>query len=218
MSAFATAIKLGRPRNEKIFLANVDAVDTFAKNSRRVQSKGDNLSGETFIRVRRRAKPVFRIALPCVPQATFEEVLSLNRISNEHLSFIWADDIRVISDRYKTTGLTSLVLASDPSTLLGAAYVAAGGADTDIVNIDGVFTSYDPTGGQGGTNFFAGGGSYDAATRTITLGSSPGPIGTEVFVNWKFNGSLVTITSMSERYKKGTQNLLWNLNIGLEGA
>lgn len=218
MSGFASVIKLGRPRDEVVFIANISPVESFAKNSRRVQSKTDNLSGETFIRVRRRAKPQFRISLPCVPQSVMEQIISLNRISDEHLSFVWAEDVRVISDRYKTTGLTSVVLGSDPSTLLGAAYKAAGGTDTDIIGIDGVFADYDPNGAQVSTNFFAGGGTYDAATRTLTLGTSPGPAGTTVFINWKFNGSLVTVARLSENYREQTKPPLWDISLSLEGV
>lgn len=46
---------------------------------------------------------------------------------------------------------------------------------------------------DGLTNYFSGGGSFVAGTDVITLGSSPGPIGTEVLVDFTAYGSATPI-------------------------
>jgi hypothetical protein len=221
MSGLAATFKLGRARQEISFSAVLELPEGIDLAHNRVQAKAENAAGEVFLRIRRRTRPRFSFRIEAAQEDLVQKLESLQHIADAPLSLIWADTRAIYSDRYATTATNKLVLQSSPMTLLGRDYVAAGGGHTDIVSPTGVFTTYDPAGVQGGTNYFSGGGSYNATTREITLGSSPGAAGTIVFANWTYNGALVTLDRLTTRHAAGAvlSGLpLWDVALTLEGA
>ncbi len=218
---FATTIKLGVPKNELSITSTSDGPDSIDIVTDNIETFDRNVSGSGFSRVFRRTYPTFTLNMPKVSEALLQKIMSLKRVTNTFLSFIWAGDWPWYSD-YNTLDTTlTLTLPEDSSTRLAAAILAAGGTSADIITITGVFTTYDSAGGQAGTNYYSGGGSYDASTRIITLHSSPGPIGTVVYVNWTYKGALVRIKGAIKASHKpgyvGSTNY-YDVTIPLEGV
>jgi hypothetical protein len=218
--SFQNPIKLGRPRKELSFTATIDEIDSLRIPWRNDEARIRNSAGEQFRRVFRRSSPNFSIMVPSATEATVQKIMGLRLIDDEPLSFYFASALKIHSERYLTTGLASLILDSSPMTRLGKAYVDAGGTHSDIIAIQGVFTTYDVGGAQGGTNYFLPTGTYNAQTRVVTLDSSPGPIGTVVYVNWSYNGALVMMGNPALSHKGGdvSGTPLWDVSVELEGA
>lgn len=218
--AFASVFKIGRPRAELQFSGSVEAPSSFRLAEQFIGSKAENAQREVFARYYRRARPIFTLTLEKISDATFQKLLSISRITDTPLSLIWSNALPVLAERYILDTPTSLTLSSTPETLLGAYYKAAGGGETDIIVPTAVYTSYAADGNPGGTNYYTS-GSYSAATRTVTLGSSPGAAGTVVFVNYTFNGSLVHLLDKPEfthQAGEGGALPLFDVTLKLEGA
>jgi hypothetical protein len=214
---FQSPIKLGRARKELAFTVGIDEIDSLQVSYSNDEARVKNAIGEHFRRVFRKASPTWTIRVPDCTEATLQKIQSLRHIDYEPLSFFFANTLAVHSERYLTTGLASLTLDSSPMTRLGKAYVDAGGDHSDVIRIAGVFTTYDAGGAQGGTNYFS---SYNAQTRVVTLSSSPGAIGTEVFVNWTYKGALVLMGQPRVSHKGGdvSGTPLWDVSVELTGA
>lgn len=221
MPGWQTTIKLGRVKKELSFDA-IDGPSRFGQSIGAEERVVKNAAGERFRRIFRRQSADFAVRLsPPVSDSVKLQLESMRLIVDEPLSFIFADDWTMFSDRYTLITTTTLKLSNSPYTRLGKAHKEApGGLDTDIINIDGVFTTYDVAGDQSGTNFFTG-GSYDAITRIITLGNgSPGPIGQQVFVNWKYKGALVFLRPFRPQHMAGNISAgtaQWNISLQLDG-
>lgn len=219
MGEFQSPVKLGRPRNEVEFTAGIDDPETLRVRTKTIERFNENSAGEVFRRVFRRVRPDYSITITDIQDALKEQIESLKHIADEPLSFFFADDHVVLSERIITTAIDTLILNSSPMTLLGTAYKAAGGGDADIIGISKVTAAYSPTGA--GADLF-GAGTYDAATRTVVLGSGgPEPAGTPLFVNWTYKGALVFLGDIAPRHKGGNVSGTlprWDLSISMRGA
>jgi len=220
MPGWQTTIKLGRVKKELSFDA-LDGPSRFGQSIGAEERTVKNAAGERFRRTFRRQSADFSVRLsPPVSDSVKLQLESMKLIVDEPLSFIFADDWTIFSDRYTLITPTTLKLSTSPYTRLGKAHrEAPGGLDTDIINIDGVFTTYDVAGQQGGTDHFPG-GSYDAVTRIITTGTSPGSIGQQVFVNWKYKGALVFLRPFRPQHMAGNISdgtAQWNISLQLDG-
>jgi hypothetical protein len=220
---FAVPVKLGRARKELSFTAGLDEPTMIRALWASDQVILKNAMGEKFRRVFRRMSPTFTIQLLKSTEALASKIMSLRSIDDAALSFYFANALPIYAERYVTTGLDTLTLDSSPMTRLGAAYVAAGGAHTDIINITGAFVDYAADGAPGGTNYWttgAGTANYNATTRVVTLKGSPGAAGTVVYVNWTFNGALVHLANPNLAHEGGWVGAapLWDFPLELEGA
>lgn len=220
MPGILTQFKLGRARNEIQFSASLEMPENLNVEDMSIRSKTESAGGELFVRVRRRNRPKYVLRFEKVSETFIAKLESLVSVSDAPLSLLWADLRNVISDKYILETATTFKLGSNPMTLLGRDYVAAGGLHNEIIVPASVFTTYDPAGAQGGTNYFVA-GSYNATTRTVTLGSSPGGAGTVVYCNWRYYGSLVLLEKMTPSHAGGAIESglpLWDVTLNLEGV
>lgn len=221
MADYQGTIKIGRPRKELSFTGDVDGLSHFAQRIGTNEKMVRNAAGEAFRRVFRKQDADFRVRLAFpVSDSIKNQLESMKLIADEPLSFYFADAWPVYSDRYTLDTTTTFKLSTSPYAGLGTAYKAAGGADTDIIAITGVFTDYDVAGGQVSTNYFTS-GSYAAATRTVTLGSSPGAAGTVVYANWTYKGALVFMRPFQPQNRGAHVNgggPLWAISLRLDGV
>lgn len=223
MPAYISPILLGRPRKELSFTALVDELQDMNQSVGSMEKIMRTSSGEAFKRVFRRQTALFRVrnGFP-VSDSLKGKLEGLRVVSNEPLSFVFADDWPIFSDRYVMEDQgggsgTSIDLTSSPYTRLGTAYKAAGGGDTDIIKISRVSLLYDVGGAQADTNLFS---SYAAATRTVTLTGSQFA-GVEIFVNWTYRGAEVLLGNMSHRNRGGHVSAglpLWDISLRLDGV
>lgn len=109
-----------------------------------------------------------------------------------------------------TDGLKSVTLPQTPYTDLARLYQVAGGSVPAVLTGFKVFLGYDPGGAPGGTDYYAsGGGAYDPSTRQLSWssGTSPGSIGTRVYVNLQFSGVACWIQSAPAKPLPGSAGL-----------
>jgi len=221
MPAFQDPIKLGRPRKELSFTADVDELGQIGQSIASSERTVRNAAGELFKRTFRKQMADFRVRPTFPTTDTLKNQLEgLKLIADEPLSFFFADDWPIIADRYTLDTPTTFKLSTSPYTRLGKAYKDAGGTDTDIINISKVFDTYKFDGEPGGTDHFAG-GSYDAVTRIVTLGSPPpGGIGSAIFANWTYKGALVNLRPFQPQNRGGNVSAgspLWAVSLRLDG-
>jgi hypothetical protein len=220
MGGMLSPVKLGRPRLEVPFTANINEPSTMVFKTSTFERFNKNVAGENFRSVLRRADKDIQLGVQDATEAIVEQLESLKHIADEPLSFYGFSDRNVYSERFTTDAALALTLKSSPMTRLGSAYVAAGGAHTDIISIQGVFIDYKFDGSQGPTNYFTA-GSYNATTRVVTLGSSPGVAGTVVYVNWRYKGILCWMGDFSPRPGAGVVSAgtpLYDFSINLKPA
>ena len=148
-------------------------------------------------------------ALGYLPKTTVDafdtvlEALMGNTTSYE----IWE---RLVSDPYQIFVAIEVALATsvrgrfiltgghpELTTGLNAVEVSFGGVPVQLRTVNGVYLDTIPTrrGRRDGvTNFYAGGGVFVPGTNVITLGASPGAIGTAVLVDYTAYGADPTIS------------------------
>jgi hypothetical protein len=199
MSGFPTDFKLGPVGAEIVILGNdpVDNLSGFAVLSGNSQASTINVVDEERTVLHRRFQRAITIVAEEISESLMWSFDSLNSRLDQELSFLYADGWWVYSEPYYTDGLTHLTMKTNSHLLLHKA-LKAGGHAQDAIGISGVWLREDMRGLQaepGETNFYktGSGASYDPATFGVTLSSSPGPIGTLVYVNWLYNGALVKI-------------------------
>lgn len=196
MGGFATDIKLG-PIGREIVLLGTDNIDNLASwsvQAGNAQAETLNVNDEASTTLHRRHRRIWTLGAEEISEDLMWAFESLNSRRDQELAFIFADDWKVNSENYLTTGLTTVSLKTNPMLRLHKLYKAAG--LTDIVTIVGVWDAADMKGAQvdpPDTEYFVGTGSLDPDTFELTLDSSPGPIGTEVHINWTYKGALVKV-------------------------
>ena len=223
MAGFATDIKLGPPGKEIIFLGSstFDYLSgTFQISAGRKQEESENSIGETFTVLHRRFQRDYSIEVTGASEDLMWQFDSLNALEQQHIAFIYANEWKINSESYITDGLTTVApLKSNSHLLLDRAYNAL--ALPAQVTITGVFLTQDMAGTQVGTNYFS---SFNRSTWKITLASSPGAIGTKVYVNYTYKGSLVKVKSPGFRvshngvFHPGTGFPVWDLSASLKGV
>jgi len=105
--------------------------------------------------------------------------------------------------------LYQLCISTDTLTVILPATSASG------ITITGVFLKSDVN--KSGTNYFTS-GSYDATTRTVTLGTDLPDANAEVWVDYSFTGHSVLVTRYSPAPHQGQYQDLWQAGIELTGA
>lgn len=223
-SGYSNPFKLGRPRNEISFTAGLEEAETLTVRNAAYDHFNRNVSGESFRNTLRSRDVSWILKFSKISDGLRLKLESLLHVADEPLGFLAFDSWPVWSDRYVLETADTLILKSNPMTLAGAAYKAAGGTNTDIIGISGVFAGYDPAGAQMTTNYFTTGGGlagYDATSRRVTLKSSPGAAGTEVFVNWTYKGALVWLKPFQATHVGGfvtAAGPLWDATLELAGV
>lgn len=197
MSGFLTNFKLGPVGREIVILGSdpVDNLSGFSITGGNSQASSVNVNDEIRTVLHRRLSRNFTIAAEEISESLMWAFDSLNALRDQELSFLYAGAWSIYSEEYPTDGLTHLTMKTNSHLLLHKA-LKAGGYPDDAIGISAVWNRLDMRGlqaGPGDTDWYTGGGSYDPATFGITLASSPGPIGTPVWVNWFYNGALVKI-------------------------
>lgn len=226
MAGFLADIKLG-PVGAELVIDGTDTIDNlrgFQVTHGNAQSETVNVNDETKTTLHRRHQLTWAINAEEVSEDLMFAFRSLNPLRDQELAFIFADDWPVHSEEYLTDGLTTVTMKTNPFLLLDKRY------DDEtlgaIITIAGVWDRLDMRGAQtgpGDTDFFLGGGSYNRQTFQLTLGSSPGPIGTPVYINWTYKGALVKIMApginaeWSGFFHPTTGEPTWTLDAALRG-
>lgn len=196
MAEFASTCLIGVPRAEIVLLdAVTDGWETLSVDLGEKSSKIENAIGQVFKRWDAADIPKCSITIRAATLGLVEQLESLKAYTLGPLSFIPFGARNRYSIPLLTNDTTHVTLPANPWTALGTLYKAAGGSDTAIVIPIGVFAGYKADGSQATTNFYTS-GSYAAATRIVTLGSSPGATGTRVYVNLTFSGIAIWIDSL----------------------
>lgn len=196
MGGFATDIKLG-PIGREIVLLGTDYIDNlaaFAIQAGNAQAESANVNDEAFTTLHRRHRRSWTLSAEEISEDLAWAFESLNSRRAQELAFIFANDWKVNSENYLTDGLMTVTMKTNPMLLLHRLYKAAG--LMDIVTIVGVWDGADMKGAQTDppdTEYFVGAGTLNPDTFQITLNASPGPIGTEVHINWTYKGALVKV-------------------------
>ena len=111
---------------------------------------------------------------------------------NALLNFKYRDDLAVIDEQNISTDTTHITLINTSAT---------------GITITGVWLLTDPT--HAGTNYYTG-GSYNTATRIITLGAALPGANTNVLINYAYTGHGVIIQSLNPSAMQG-QNSLYHM-------
>lgn len=157
------SFKLGRPGYENTFALNPKAVSV---DEAQIASSNRVLSGKLKKWVFRTSFPTIQLSQSFFTVTERNVMASLLSVTDTFLSFIVNDALQTIGEQVPVSNVgTQVTLQENSATLLSAARVAAGAAGTITVN--GVYDNP----GLTGTNYYSG-GSYDDATRVVTLGTA----------------------------------------------
>lgn len=218
---FAATVKLGSPTRELslTLAAGIPLVYPFRASAGEIANRLDNLVGDTTKVTVRKSKPRYTIRVNPTTKANRDALLSM--AGRKTLSFIFADNWAQYSDDVLTDTTGTLTLPSNSFVRLDKAYSALGGGA--ILSGFKVFAVDDPLGAPGGTDYYAGGGgSYNRTTGVVTLNSSPGAAGTQVYVTYLYTGALVRFSSLpvteaAGRFVAATGLDAWECTFELEG-
>jgi hypothetical protein len=205
-----TDFLLGRPGYEFTFEVPPEAM-TIEEQPISVLHR--NLAGDLKKSVLKTSAPIIKINSSYLSLAQRNQFASLAGIADTFLSFKCRDDWQVIAERNLSTDATHVTIQNNSATRLSAALVAAG--FSSIITINSVsqvpnVVAGNTFGGGGfgdagfsGPDFYAG-GSYDDATRIVTLGSSLGSTAQQyVYVTYTYKGWLVSIEKVGHQVQGG---------------
>lgn len=165
-----------------------------------VEMEQRNLLGANMKAYLRQNVPTATLTLALVPDALMS-ILRGFSAALKTLNFIHNSTLAV---KYlMATSATTLSVVIPPSSASG-------------VTITGVFLQSDTT--QTGTNYFSGGGSFNATTGTITLGSALPGANTDVWVNYTFTGLSCWARITSAKPHRGQYVGYWQVTLELTGA
>ncbi len=214
---FASTIKLGRPTFElSLTTANyADVVGPFAERMGRIGVDVENLVGEGATNLRRRIQPRISCQMVGAGKKIRDAMRSLYA-KPQNLSFIFADNWAIYSEPYTLETTTTFTMTSNPMLRLDKAYNDLAGAA--ILSGFHVFAGDDPLGAQATTDYFS---SFSRSTWVVTLGSSPGAIGTTVYLNYLYTGILCRFSgpprAASTRFFRDGDRA-WDIALELEGV
>ena len=177
---------LGRPGAELTFALNPAGFNVQAGN---IVVRQRNIEGDLKKSIIKVDVPSIKLSSNYFLKAERDAFVSLMDIDDTFLSFQTRDDWQKLKEKNIATSTTLVSIKNSSITKLDEALLAAGGAAQ--VTINGV---YDNPAGTG-TNYYTG-GSYNAATRVITLGT-PTVAGTALYVDYTFRGWLVDIEELT---------------------
>ena len=207
--AWLSQFLLGRPGYEISFDVNPEAMSI---DEMPLEALRRNIAGDLKKAVLKTSIPTIQIDSSYLTLAQRNQIASLAGISDTFLSFQVRDDLQVISERNLPTDTTHVKIQNNSATRLSAALVAA--SFTGIITINSVAqvpnviagNTYGSGGfgdaGFSGPDFFAG-GSYDDATRTVTLGTSLPSASNPVYVSYTYKGWLVSLDKFSHSIRGG---------------
>lgn len=200
---------LGRPGYEYSFDLNPEAM-TIEDTPLAVLHR--NLAGDLKKSVLKTSVPVIQINSSYLQLTQRNQFASLAGISDTFLSFQTRDDWQVVGERNLPKSTSQVVIQNNSATRLSAAMVAAG--FSSIITITSVATvplsvagplyggGGFGEGGYAGPDYFSG-GSYDDATRTITLGTSLPNATQYVYVTYSYKGWLVNLEKLNHSIRGG---------------
>lgn len=193
MSGWLSQFKLGRPGYEFLFSANPESIDI---TEAPVAAERRNLAGDLKRSVLKTSAPVVRIASSYLTKGDRDTLASLVGVTDTFLSFQTRDDWAMLLEQNTPSTVSTVVIQNTSASRLAAALVAAGFSSS--ITITGVFDNPSGT----GTNYFTG-GSYAAATRTVTLGTPLSGTTSPCYVSYTYTGWLMTIRQLHHVGKGG---------------
>lgn len=226
MAGFLSDIKLGPVGAELVIdgSGTFDYLRGFQVTHGNAQAQTVNVNDEVKTTLHRRHQLLYQITAEEISEDLKFAFESLNPLRAQEMAFVYANSWPIHSEEYLTDGLYTVTMKTNPMLLLDKAYDDASlGA---IITISGVWDRQDMRGlqtGPGDTNWYSG-GSYNRQTFQLTLGTSPGPIGTKVWINWTYKGALVKLvppgisTEWTGYFHPQTGLPTWSLSASLRGV
>lgn len=186
---FAAQVKLGRPGYELSIGGTTTAAmpPPFQLTADNWETDVKILNGQHKTRIFRRSDQQFTIKLFNASNAVRDAVISMRRITDSHLSFVFANQWSVYSDRILADTTTGFALPSTADVLLDQAYYSLTPTGTAIIQNVTVSTAYGVLGIPGTTTAVS---SYDRATGRVVLNTTTA-VGTAFFGQWTYDGRLM---------------------------
>lgn len=194
--SFKTSFALGLAGSEMPLPMKVLAISREHKN---VEAQNVTAAGDLRRSIIKVEVPLITMQAAAVPQATMARLRGF-RHSQALLNFLAEDSISITDQICTASGASTVVLPN----------MSASG-----VTIAGVYLATDVN--RTGTNYFSG-GSYDAPSRTITLGTPLPAENSQVVVDYAFTGHTVLLTRLLETPHQGQFVNLWQAMLELTGA
>jgi len=185
--------KLGRPGYEVLFDVNPEGMDIVEQP---IDVVTRNIKGHMKRSIIKTSAVSIKISSSYLLKTQRDLFASMAGISDTFLSFQTRDDWAVMYEYNLPASVSSVIIQDTSVTKLSAALVAVGSSPS--VTITGVFLN--PAGT--GTNYWTG-GSYNSATRAITLGTSLPTATAPVYVTYTYTGWLVMLKSLNHRIQGG---------------
>lgn len=207
--SWLTSFLLGRPGYEYTFELNPEAMNI---EDMPLAVLHRNLAGDLKKSVLKTSVPIIRVNSSYLTISQRNQFASLAGVQDTFLSFQTRDDWQVVAERNLPSSTSQVVIQSNSATKLSTALVAAG--FSSIITISSVSTTPNPTtgstyggggygsGGYAGADYYSG-GSYDDATRTVTLGTSIPSASQYVYVTYTYKGWLVNMERMNHNILGG---------------
>jgi hypothetical protein len=210
---------LGRPGYEFSFDVNPEQ---FTPTWGRVSSKNYNLAGDLKERVIRSMRPNVKLKSKWFPKTQLDLLTSLLAVTDTQLSFITRNDWSTLFEPDIAPNTATVQIQNSSITKLSAIYAAGGYGTTPTqgtITITGVWAALQNTAGVisgAGLDYYnTGGGTYNDATRTITLGTAL-PQAQQVYVSYSYPGWLVNMTQIDTPISGGLVDL-FGYEFSLEG-
>ncbi len=207
--AWLSPFLLGRPGFEFSFDANPNLINI---EDAPIAALRRNIAGDLKKSVLKTSVPVIRLNSNYLTLAQRNQFASLAGIQDTFLSFQCRDDLQVISERNLPTDTTHVTIQNNSATKLSAALVAAGFSSVITIVGVGVVPNVTPgplfggggfgDGGFSGPDYFLG-GSYNDATRVVTLGTSLPNATQFVYVTYTYKGWLVNMERLNHSAQAG---------------
>lgn len=171
-----------------------------------------NLAGDLKKSVLKNSMPTIRINSSYLTLTQRNQFASLVGVQDTFLSFQTRDDWQMLSERNLPTDTTHVTIQNNSATRLSAALVAAGFSGIITINSVGTVPAAVAgplfggggfgDGGFSGPDYFLG-GSYNDATRVVTLGTSLPSASQYVYVSYTYKGWLVNLENLSHQVQGG---------------
>lgn len=188
--SWLTAFKIGRPGYEVGFDIDPGGIDI---DEGKIAVKNRNSVGDLRRSVVKIGVPTIQLSGAYMTKATRDVFASLANVSETFLSFQMRDDWQMVLIYAMPTNTTTVILPNSSTVKLDAALVAAGFAGQ--ITINGVYRTPNGT----GTNYYTG-GSYAAATHTITLGAALPNATDPVYITFTYKGWLMEMERFPHKH------------------
>ena len=188
----------------------------FEISPERMDTEQVNLQGATYTRVHRRFDMQYTFKVFNATDQIKDAIMSLAGVGNTHLSFIFADQWKVYSERYACDTTTGFAMLTNPWMLHDQAYNAISGTATlsgftvgSVYGVTGV-----PLAASIGVS------SYTRSTGRIILASAQA-VNTVVYMDYAYNGAFVKFARLpqikqSPAYQSSKRG--WDIAMILKGV